>query len=817
MLTNYLKLTFRNFKKQKYYAILNIFGLALGVASVIIISKYVIQEQGFDRFYEHSHQIFRLNTSYKNQDDHTIYATTPPPLHEVLIEEVPEVKAATVLFKWGDYTLRPDNNFEHVFRETNVWHAGKDFFKVFNYGWIEGDPETALSEPDYVVLPKSVAIRYFGVEAFENKTILGKSLLGGKDGGHARKITGIIEDQPANSHIDFDILVPAMSLKDIHESQNWSWNIMHTYFRLDNKVKVNDGNLNAVKQKLHQITKKYAIPSFGFNSYQEFENTGSSFEYLIQPLTNIHLHSNLLREMKANGNINYVYTFFIVGIFVLIIAVVNFVNLSTAQSGKRAKEVGVKKVLGSDRQLLLKQFLFESICYAFIAMIIGLGIVELAMLYFGDFFGLFPKYQVINAYNLMVITLGTILLGIVAGLYPAIYLSSFQPAKILKGTNSNGFQGQKFRNGLVIFQLIISTTLIGCTLIVKEQVAFIQDRNLGFDKENVIVIQNDREIDERRLEFTNYLSEKSDIQHVAFSTGLPGIKNFHMRNFSKDAGDSGFGIRWYEGDDNYLNTLSMKILDGRNFDHHFGDDSSAIILNQAAVSIMGLEDPVGKTIIKNLGAPDEQEMKIIGVVEDFNYESLHEKIEPLAIEFLDNYIFKDYITVRYEGNNPKQALASIKEAWELFEPEIPFNHSFLDKDFDRLFKSEIKLSQMFSLFTFLGMLTASLGLVGLAAFMTESRKKEIGIRKVFGANINKIVLLLLRGFLAMSLIGFLIAAPIIYYFMNYWLAGFEYKIEQSLHLLLFAGLISTFIVILTIGYQTFAAARLNPVKSLKEI
>ncbi len=816
MFSNYLKLAFRNFSKQKYYALLNIFGLALGIASVIVISIYVRQEKSYDKFYRQSSHIYRLNTAYKNENDKIEYATTPPPLARVLVAEIPEIDAATVLYKWGDYTLRPDNNFENVFRETNVWHAGKEFFKVLDYGLLQGDPETALAQPENVVLPKSTAIKYFGQQAFDDKTILGRSLLGGKDGGSSRKITGIMEDQPENSHINFELLVPSLSLKDIHESDNWSWNIVHTYFRINAKFAINHETEAMLGHKLDQIAKKHVIPNFGYHSYEDFKNSGNEFHYLLQPITSIHLTSNLLREMKANGNIVYVYLFFAIGVFVLIIAIVNFVNLSTAQSSKRAKEVGVKKVLGSTRNLLIKQFLIESVGYALVGLIIALGVVEIVLVYFRDFFGINANVKPIDLPFLMMILTATIVLGIVAGLYPSFYLSSFKPSKILKGAHPVGFQGRKFSNGLVIFQLIISTSLIGCTLIVRKQVSYIQNKHLGFDKEKVIVVQNDREIDERRLEFVNYLKEKSSIQSVAFSSGIPGIKNFHMRNFSKNRSDSGIGIRWYEADDNYLNTLKIKIEQGRGFDHQMADDSSAIVINQAAAKILGIPDPIGETVIKNLGAPDEQKMTIIGVMEDFNYESMEKRIEPLVIEFLDNYTFKDFITVRYK-NNARQAVDQVKAAWNKFEPEVPFNHTFLDKDFDRLFKSELKLGQMFMVFAFLGMLTASLGLVGLAAYMSETRKKEIGIRKVFGANVNGIVLLLLRGFLTMSIVGFLVSIPITYYFMNSWLAGFEYKINQAYGAIIIAGVISTIIVLATVSYQTFRTATINPSKTLKEI
>ncbi|MDN5210557.1 ABC transporter permease [Fulvivirgaceae bacterium BMA12] len=812
MLINYLKITFRNIKRQRFYALLNILGLAIGIASAVIIAMYVAHELSYDRFYTDHQNIYRINTVWKGPDGAQRYATTPPPLAKVISNEIPAVKAVTVLGKRGDFTFRPDHDFEKVFRETNVWQAGKDFFKVLNFGLLEGDPETALVAPRSVILPKSTAIRYFGQKAYDEKRILGRSLLGGGDGGSVSIITGIMEDQPANSHIQFDMLVPYRAGQVIDEFKDWSWNVLHTYILID-EVARGAGDLS---EEFQNIIAKYTLPSMGYNAPEAYEQSGSSINYVLQPITDIHLTSHYLREMAPNGNINYVYTFIAIALFVIIIASVNFMNLSTAQSANRAKEVGVKKAMGIGRSFLIHQFLVESMVFAFIGLILAMGLVELLLKIFPDVLGMRFTYHPYMWPFWFFLLLGTFLLGLLAGVYPAFYLSSFQPIKVLSGKLSTGIKSKNLRHVLITFQLAVSVGMIICTLVVVKQVNYISNKSLGFKKENVIIIQNDREIDERRQEYKDYLGAKPGIEGVSFSTGIPGQTHFHMRDFVLPGQTADTGIRWYEGDDTYLGALNIALVDGRNFDRHRASDSSAVLLNEAAVKMMGLSDPVGKYLIKNIGAPDEERVQIVGVMKDFNFESFHHEIQPLVVEFLDNFVFKDYISIRVSGGNVQQSLAIVKEAWEVFEPNVPFNYSFLDEDFDRLFKSEMKLQQIFGIFTFLAIFIAGLGLVGLAAFVAENRKKEIGVRKVFGAGVMQILVLLSKSFAGMTALGFLIAAPLAYYLMNNWLQSFKYKTQISFDLFLAAGLFTALVVILTVSYQSVKTAVANPINSLKE-
>ena len=816
MLINYLKITFRNIKRQSFYALLNILGLAIGIASTVIIAMYVVHELSYDKFYSNHQNIYRINTVWKSQEGEQRYATTPPPLARAIADEIPEAKYVTQAFKWSDFTMRPDNNFENVYREKNAWFVGENFFKVLDHEWLEGDAATALSQPYCMVLPKATAIKYFGQEAFDNHQILGRSLLGGRDGSAPWKITGIVGDQPVNSHFQFDILISAITTgNDIADSDNWSWNIIHTYILIDGQDsnKINTTNL---PQKFRKIVDKYAMPSMGYDSYKAYSKDGASMEYVLQPITDIHLTSHYLREMVPNGNINYVYSFVAIALFVVTIAAVNFMNLSTAQSSNRAKEVGIKKTLGVGRSFLVRQFLLESMVFAFAGLILAMGLVELLLTIFPGIFGVnFTNHPYEWPFGVYLLV-GTFLLGLIAGVYPAFYLSSFQPVKVLSGKLGAGVKSGNLRNVLITFQLTVSVGMIICTLVVIRQANYIRHKSLGFNKENVIVIQNDKEIYDRRQEYKDYLMAKPGIVGVSFSTGIPGQTNFHMRDFVLPGNTAGTGIRWYEGDDTYLDVLNIALIDGRNFDQHRASDSSAVLLNEAAVKMMGLSDPVGKYLIKNLGAPDEERVQIVGVMKDFNFESFRHEIQPLVIELLDNFVFKDYISIRVSGGHVQQSLETVKEAWEVFEPNVPFNYSFLDEDFNRLFKPEMKLQQIFSIFTFLAIFIASLGLIGLSAFIADNRKKEIGVRKVFGAGVVQILLLLSKSFAGMTALGFLIATPLTYYFMNSWLQSFKYKTQISFDLFLAAGLFTALVVILTVSYQSVKTAIANPINSLKE-
>ena len=813
MWINFLKVAIRNIVRNKTYSIINILGLSIGLASCIVISLYVYNESIYDQFWTDSNQIYRVNTTWGSEGGEIKYATSPPTLANVMLNEVPEVEAVARLFKWGDFTLRPDTDSSNVFRETNVNLADQNYFRVFRNRLLAGNPESALTEPGSIVLSESAAIRYFGQEFYNQNEIVGRNILGGKDGGTLWHITAIMKDIPANSHQQFEILIS--SWDEFNDSEIWTWNIMHTYVLL-NKNSNDKSSLNNISLKLDDIVEKHAMPYMGVE-YEQYKREGNTMIYSLQPITDIHLRSNFLREMRPNGDIQYVYILSLIALFILLIACVNFTNLSTALGAQRAKEVGIRKSLGSFNTQLISQFLVESMLFSILAILIALGLVELFYLFLIDAFqlyftvGLFDKW-----YFIAILTLMVLFVGLIAGIYPSFYLTAFRPVDVLKGKLSNNIKSGGLRNTLVIFQFTVSIGLIISTLVVNDQINYIRSKNLGYDRENVLIIQNDREIEERREDFKNVLKAHSEILEASFSTGIPALQSFKVRDYTVEGEERGDGFRWFEIDDTFLETMNMELVAGRNLSKDIASDSFSIILNQKAVARLGLSDPIGKFIIINIGANDERKVKIVGVVKDFNYESFYSEIRPLGMEYRRGYVFKDYISIRIAPGKTLEAVDIVKSEWSKFEPEVPLSYNFLDQSYENIFKAEFRLEKLFKLFTFLAIFIAALGLMGLAAYITEHRKKEIGIRKVLGASVTRLILMLTENFTRLALAGFLIAVPLAYYMMHQWLTNFVYKVNINTIIFLWAGLSAIGIALITVSYQAIKAALSNPVNALKE-
>ena len=813
MLKNTFIIAWRNLIRNKRFTILNLLGLTMGITAFIMISLYIIQELSYDRFYADADRVYRVTTHWQGAENTNVYATTPPPLGPFIQLEVPEIEGVTRLFKFSDFTLRPETDLENVFRESEVYATDSTYNKVLDNGWIAGDPKTAFIEPYSFVLPKTTAIKYFGEEAYERNQILGKHLLIGKDGGTPAKVTGIIHDQPENSHLQFEMLISMSTYNDMPDLDNWSWAIMHTYLKLrDHSDKA------AVEERLAGIIKKHAVPYI--QSDPHAFTTGDSFlEFHLQPLTDIYLHSDMLREMRANGNILYVYLFIGISLFIILIASVNFMNLSTAQAGKRAREVGVRKMFGAHRSGLMGQFLMESMLFVFLAGAISLMLSEILQQPFQTLTGASLTISIWESPELLGgLFLALFVIGLLAGSYPAFYLTSFQPIQSLKQVLVKGAKASVLRNGLVVFQFAISIGMIIATLGVIQQIQYIQNKNLGFDKDQVLVIQNDREIgeSEERAGFRARLIQENGIEEVAFSTGIPALKDFHMRDLRREAALDGIGINWYQADEYFQQTMDLKMADGRWFSKSYGTDSSGIILNQAAITVLGIDNPVGSYLTLNKGANDEARLKVLGVVEDFHFESFSSEIKPLAIQHLHNDIFKDYITIRLTDGDIAEQVSTIEGVWKEFEPNVPFNYSFLDERFDQLFRSEQNLGKIFSLFTGLAIFIACLGLLGLASYTTEKRAREIGIRKVLGASVSNILYMLSKEYIRLVIIALLVAIPITWIGMDHWLSGFAYKAPFEVWTFFAAGFVGLMIAVLTVSGQSYKAASSDPMEVLRD-
>lgn len=792
-------------------AVINISGLALGMAACLIITFYVQEEMSYDTSYRDSERVYRLNTYWKRVEADEKFATSPPPLAPALAELSPDVEAFVRLSKRSDFTMRPDHDFDRPYRETNAWTVDKDFVKVLDNGVLAGDPEIMLAQPRSVVMPRKTAIRYFGQEAFDAGNIVGRQLGGGGDGGTKWQVTGVLEDQPKQSHFQFDMLLSKENPNGPGENI-WGWLAFYSYIKLkDNQPET----IEKVKRQLEFIVANYAVKDAGM-TLEQLRADGNDMQFLLQPIEDIHLKSALLREMTPNGSLTYVRSMAIVALFIIVLACVNFVNLSTAKSALRAKEIGVRKVLGSGRGQLIRQFLAESLLMTFIALLIALGLAE----FFANVIRTGFDWEISTAFVreplvLLSVLAVTTFIGVLAGLYPAIYLTGFQPVNALKGKSLKGRGEKGIRNALVVSQFVISIGLIIATMIINQQVEYSRQKDLGFDKENVLVIQNDREIDERREEFKAFLKPNTLIVEAGFSTGIPGLPQYMRRDFSVSGREGNMGLNWFQADDSFLTTMGISVIEGRDFNMEIASDSSGLMLNETAVRELGLQDPVGTYLTINKGENDEHRVQVIGVIEDFNLHSFDRKIGALAIEYLGDYSFKDYICIRLAPGNLREAVSGVEAAWKEFEPNVPMVYSFLDEDFDRLFKSEQRLGKVFNAFTGLAIFIACLGLFGLAAYTSEQRTREISIRKVLGASIGSLLSLLYQSYFRLIIVSFVIAALVAYLFAQQWLSNFVYSIQIGFKPFVLALLGTMLIAALTVVYQSLKTVLRNPVDTLK--
>lgn len=807
MLKNYLKIAWRTLQKNKLYTGLNIFGLSLGLSSFLIILLFVQDELSYDRFLPDSDQIFRVSANWGNAETAS-YATAPPALGVRVSEDIPEVEAMTRILKWNDFTIQPATgpNREQIFREEKVFYAEPGFFNVFDLSVLAGSKEKALSEPNLLAISASMAQKYFGDVAPQE--LIGKALMIGSNEPVAREIAVVFEDLPSQSHMHFDMLVfePGM-YNEIFLLDSWTWPILNTYLKFPEDKK------EQVQEKLNQIVANYAIPAFGS------EEEGSDFNLQLMPIQDIHLKSHLLREMEANGYESYVYMFSLVALFVLLLACINFMNLATAKAGLRSMEVGVRKVMGSQKSQLVFQFLTEAFLVVVVAMVFSLILVQLSNGLFNQISGKELQFNLIqNPLILTVVPVLIIILTFLSGAYPAFYLSSFKPLLVIKQQIGVGKNSHTFRNTLVVFQFATSLTLIICTLLVQRQLSFIQNSNPGFNKEQLLIIHNDGEVqNEEREAFKNMLSSQSQINSVSFSIGIPMTGQFQMRSFNLRDSDLEHGMNWYEADADYLDAYQFELVEGRNFSMVEGADQSKVIINQKAAAYLGIaQDPIGQIVVRNQGENDEAQLEVIGMVEDFNFESYRNEIKPLVIEYMHDYYLRDYISIRLTLNPSEAGIEDIQKTWEGFVSRVPMNYTFFDQDFARMYQSEMKMADLLKVLTFLSVLIACLGLFGLTAYTTHLRTKEIGIRKVFGASGVEIFIMLSSSFLKLVLIAIVLAIPVAVYLTNQWLSDYAYKTGISIGLILLSVLACLVLAGLTIFFQSYQSIRSEPIQSLKD-
>ena len=802
MLKNYLVVAWRTLKRQKGHSFINITGLAIGFICCLMIFLFVQDELSYDRFHEKASQIFRVTTEGRIADREFNIAMSSPPLAKALKDEFPQVLQTVRLFRpWDRILVRCKDK---KFNEKRFFYADSTIFDIFTIPLVHGDSRTALSQSHSLVITRTAAQKYFGSE-----NPLGHTL--SVDDKIDFQITGVAEDAPLNSHFHFDFLA---SLTTIHLSRDLNWfnGCLYTYALLQE-----DGSYHQLESELPAFVQKYMGPQvqnvMGF-SIEDFFKLGNSFAFNLQPITDIHLHSNLDYELEANSDVRYVYIFSAIAFFILFIASVNFINLSTARSSTRANEVGVRKVLGSNRSQLVRQFLSESVLLSLLSLLLAAVFLELFLPFFNNLIGKNLSVHFGNWLILPAIIGMTLLFGIIAGSYPAFFLASFQPISTLKGKPGPGGRSAGIRYGLVVFQFAISITLLVVTFVVYEQLEYIRYKKLGFDKDHVVVIQRASALKQQSQAFKQALSQYPSIISTALSNYLPG-NDFDINGYR--SGESPEGElqplnQWF-ADHDFARTLQLEMAAGRFFSSDSTKDSSSIVINQSAARMLGMTEPLGKhlqTVIKG----NELNLTIIGVLKDFHYESLHKEIRPLVIRNLLN-ANGDYISIRLGPDNLSKTLALLEKKWEEFTPDQPFEYFFLDDSFDKLYRSEQRAGQLFTAFSIIAGLIACLGLLGLAAFSTEQRTKEVGIRKVLGASVPSIIVLLTKGFTKWMLVANLIAWPVAYYVMDRWLHNFAYRTSIELWIFPASALLTLGIALVTVSFLAVRAAFANPVEALR--
>ena len=803
MIKNYLKIALRNIRKHKGTSLINIAGLAIGIACSILIILFVTYERSYDRFHDKADRIYRLAVKASVGDTKINQTYSSSETFRRLLLDFPEIEKGVKFLNLG---RTPVVLGEKTFYESRFYAVDSTFYDIFTFPLIHGNPETVLTEPNTMVVSRDTALKYFG-----DTDIIGKTLGADFSYGLGRidfQITGVSENVPDNSHFHYDLLVSSASFPDIINNTGWSSNNFITYLLLQ------EGTSKAwFDEKLKEFTRRHTGPE----RYDAALARGDFWEYFLQPITDIHLNSDLNGEFEANGNKTYVFIFSVISVIILLIACINFMNLSTAKSSLRAREVGLRKVVGSSRNRLMRQFLSESVLLSFISLALGLVIVQILLPIYRNFIGreLHMRYfdNILIIPSLLVLGLAV---GIISGSYPAFFLSSFKPISVLRG-NTGSSKGSSFlRNLLVIFQFAISIFLITGTLVVFQQLKFFQNTRLGFDKEQVLVVSNPGALGSQVQPFKEALRKNSQIIHVAGSNTLPG-RSFSNIGFGAEGVENSFTLNLCICDYNFLDTLKMEMVQGRFFLREFPTDSHAAVVNEQAAKLLGWEgeEPLGKKI--NNWARERGNFTVIGVIKDYHYESLHQEIRPQALFLIGGYYQRDesYISVRLNTQNVSETVKFVGNTWNDFAPGKPFEYSFLDRDYDNLYTNEQQTRSLFAVFSFLAIFIACLGLFGLAAFVADRKTKEIGIRKILGSSVTKIVNNLNKSFVKWVLIANLIAWPAAWYFMNNWLRNFAYRIELSWWMFVLAAVLALLVALLTVSFQTIKAALKNPADALR--
>ncbi len=805
MIRNYIKIAFRNLARNKAFSLINIIGLAIGIATCLIIMLFVNNELSYDKYNDKASRMYTVYFRGNVQGEKMNEASVMPPVAQTLKKDFPEVEAATRLRNYGTPKLIYDNK---TFTGDAFAFVDSNFFQVFTLPLIEGDAKTALLQPNTVIITKAVSKKYFGNENPVGKIISFKDT---KNGTY--KVTGLIDKVPVNANFHFDLFASMASLPEASEP-TWMSSNFFTYIVLAEHY-----DYKKLEAKLPQVVERYIGPqmlqAMG-QSLADFRKSGNDLSLHLEPITAIHLDAEYPNLLSESGDIKNVYIFSAIAVFMLLIACINFMNLSTAGATKRSREVGIRKVLGSLKIELIKQFLLESLIIATFALLLAIVFIFLALPAFNQLANQSLSFS-FSEHPLLIpgLVLFVLFTGLLAGAYPAFYLSSYKPAAVLKGKLVSGKKSVGLRSSLVVFQFFISLILIVSTTVVFKQLAYMQHKDVGYNKDQVLIIPDTWALGNNQQAFYNELATDPRIESVSRSGYLPAGPSDNNNFFvsSEQNPDHLVKTLRYDVDENYINTLGIKMIAGRSFSKDFNSDSSAVILNEAAAKAFGWNNKVvGNTILHTDNQGNKISYHVVGVVHDFNFRSLHESISPLVMSLAKN---SSTFIAKFKTKDAALLTSSLSKKWKLLGAEDAMSYSFLDERFINTYKTEQKTGTILGLFAGLTIFVACLGLFGLAMFTAQQRTKEIGIRKVLGASVMQVTNMLSKEFLKLVLIACLIAFPLSNWAMNKWLQGFAYRTDISWWVYLIAAIVAMVIALLTVSFQSIKAAIANPVKSLR--
>ncbi len=805
MTANIFKTAWRNILRHRGYSIINIAGLAIGFLTVVFILLYIFDELQFDRFHEKKDRIARVILDGVIGNQVLLMASSPAPMAKAFPEILPEIENAVrfqpvgrFLIKYGDRSFN-ENGF--VFADSTV-------FKIFDFPLIKGNPDNALNLPHTLVITEQAAEKYFGSE-----DPMGKYLT--MENGTDYLITGVTPDPPSQSHIQFDFLASMVSMGDQINNELWISNNYVCYLLL-----AENASIPAVNQKIQGVVKDFVDPQIlqatGM-SYDALVEAGNRYGYYLEPFMDVYLHSEISNQMGPEGNSKTILIFAVVAGFVLIIGCVNFINLATARSAGRAREVGIRKTLGSHRRTLVFQFLGESFLQTIAAVMLVLSVTPLLLPFFNNITGkTFTMNALFQPVVILVCAVIILAVSLISGAYPALFLASFKPVEVLKGKLSAGSRNTGLRRILVVIQFSISIGLLTVTMIIRDQVKLFHEMDLGFDREQLLILPRSSVLRPQGEIFRSELLRHPQIKSAVFSTSIPGSNNYpyNAHSNSTNPGDLSIvpAVLWT--DENYIDTYGIQLREGRNFAPDEFDDTLSCIINQEALKMLRLEEGVGSQICEiGPSAESTNILNVIGVVEDYNFRSLYQTIDPLVIRL--NHYTGSYLSIRLTGEKTQETIAFIEDLWEKFVPDKIFEYYFFNEHFNQKYSAEIRTGRLFSIFAFMSIFTGCLGLLGLSSFSAEQRRKEMGIRKVMGATLIQIAVTMMRDMLIMICIAVAVAWTAAYYWSNHWLQNFAYQTELSSLGFILAALTAFFWAAVTMSWQAFRVALANPIEALR--